>query len=141
MAAIACVELIFPLHHHAEVLVVQNDRLGRDLLDVRGRQLLHVHQERAIAIDIDHLLVRTRHFCAKRRRIAVAHRAEPGAGQELARERVSVILRRPHLMLAHAGRNDRFAFGQFVQQLDHHLRQDHFAFLARGDDRACVATS
>ncbi len=58
VAAVAGVKAVLPLHHHAEVLVVENDGLGRDLLDARGGQFLDVHQERAVAVDVDHLLVR-----------------------------------------------------------------------------------
>ena len=32
--------------------------LARDLLDVRGGQFLDVHQERAVAVNVNHLLVR-----------------------------------------------------------------------------------
>jgi hypothetical protein len=35
VAADTAVEAVFPLHDHAEVLVVQDHRLGGDLLDVR----------------------------------------------------------------------------------------------------------
>ena len=45
VAAVAFVEAVFPLHHHAEVLVVQDERLGGDLLDVGGGEFLHVHEE------------------------------------------------------------------------------------------------
>ena len=68
MAAVAFVEAIFPLHDHAEMLVVQDQRFGGDLLDVRGGEFLHVHEERAVAIDVDDLLVRAGHLRAQWRR-------------------------------------------------------------------------
>ena len=45
MAAVALIKLVFPLHDHAEVLVVKDERLGCDFLDVRGGEFLDVHQE------------------------------------------------------------------------------------------------
>ena len=68
-----------------------------------------------------------RHLGAQRGGIAVAHRAQAGAGQELARVFELVKLPGPHLVLAHARGDDRLALGQFVQHLDRHLRQDDFA--------------
>ena len=85
MAAISAVKAIFPLHDHAEMLVVQDDRLCRDPLDVRGRQFLNVHQEGAVAIDVDDLFVRVCHLRAQRRRVAKAHRAQARRGDEGAR--------------------------------------------------------
>jgi hypothetical protein len=43
VAAVALVEAVLPLHHHAEMLVVQNQYLRRDALDVRRGKLLDVH--------------------------------------------------------------------------------------------------
>ena len=63
-------------------------------------------------------------------RIAKTHRAQTGAGDELARRGEFVILPGPHLVLAHAGGDDRLALGQFIERLDRHLRQDHFALAA-----------
>ena len=83
MAAVAGVKAVLPLHHHAEVLVVEDDGLGRDLLDARGSQFLDVHQERAVAVDVDHLLVGAGDLGPKRRRVAEAHRPQPCAGDEL----------------------------------------------------------
>src|SRR5262245_61305463 len=84
VAAVAFVEVVLPLHDHAEVLVVEDDRLGGNLLDVRRGQLLDVHQERTVAVDIDHFLVRMGNLDAQRRRIPKAHRAQSGTGDELA---------------------------------------------------------
>jgi hypothetical protein len=48
-------------------------------------------------------------------RVTEAHRAQAGAGEELARVLVPVELGGPHLVLAHAGGDDGFAAGQFVE--------------------------
>ena len=45
MTTITAVEAVFPLHNHAEVLVVQNNCLCGDALDVRGGELLDIHEE------------------------------------------------------------------------------------------------
>ena len=127
MAAVTGVETILPLHHHAQVLVVQDDGLGRDFLNARGGQFLDVHQERAVAVDIDHLLVRPRNLGAQRRRVAKAHRTKPGAGEQLPWLLVLVILSGPHLVLADAGGQDGLAAGQLVKHLDDHLWQDDLA--------------
>ena len=130
VAAVALVEVVLPLHHHAEVLVVQDDDLGGNFLDVRRREFLHVHEERAVTVNVDDLLVRARHLGTERGGIAVAHGTQAGAGQELARELIFVILPGPHLMLAHAGGDDGVALGQLVEHLNRHLRENDFALLA-----------
>src|SRR5437879_5642081 len=130
VSSVALVEFVFPLHHHAQVLVVQDERLGGDLFNVRRRQFLHVHQERAVTVNVNNLLVRSGNLRAERRRITIAHRPQSGAGEELARMLVLVILPGPHLMLADPGSDDRLALGQLVKHLDDHLRQDDLARFA-----------
>ena len=130
VSSVAFVEFVFPLHHHAQVLIVQDERLGGDLFNVRRRQFLHIHQERPVAVDVDDLLVRAGDLGAERGGIAVTHRAETGAGEKLARKLELVILPGPHLMLAHAGCENRLTPGQFVKQLDDHLRQNHLVRFA-----------
>ena len=76
IASVAAMESVFPLNDHAKVLVIEDDHLYGDLFDVSGGQLLDIHQERAVAVDIDDLLVRVRDFCPHRGRIAETHRAE-----------------------------------------------------------------
>ena len=53
---VGLVETVLPLHHHTQMLIVQNDHLHIQLLYRSCRQLLAVHQEGAIAIDVDHHL-------------------------------------------------------------------------------------
>ena len=130
MAAVTRVETVFPLHHHAEVLVVEDDGFGGDFLDVGGGQLLDVHEERAVAVDVHDLFMRERHFGSQSSREAVTHGAEAGAGEELAGVFELVELTGPHLVLAHAGGDDGFATGEFIEHLDGHLREDDFAFFA-----------
>ena len=61
-------------------------------------------------------------FGANRRRIAVAHRAQTAGRDETARVFGIVILRGPHLMLAHIGGHNRFALRGFLQFRQHELR-------------------
>ena len=68
---------------------------ARDPLDAGHREFLDVHQEGAVAVDVDHLLVGERHLRAERGRVAEAHRAEAGAGDERARMIEVIVLRRP----------------------------------------------
>ena len=61
---------------------------------------------------------------ADRRRQAEAHRAHAARGEERARVREVEVLRRPHLVLADAGRDDRLAARDLVQLLEHVLGLD-----------------
>src|SRR3546814_5150452 len=56
---------------------------------------------------------------------AIAHRAEPAAGQPAVGRRKAEMLRRPHLMLADLGRDDRVHAARRVEQRLHRaLRHD-----------------
>lgn len=50
------VEAILPLHHHAQVLVVQDEHLHIQLLYKGGGQLLAVHQKAAVPVNVYHHL-------------------------------------------------------------------------------------
>ena len=130
VAADAAVEAVFPLHDHPEVLVVQDHRLGRDLLDFACGELLHVHHERAVAVDVDDLLVGTGDLGAHRGRVAEAHCPETERADVAARLIEAVELRGPHLMLAHAGGDDRVALGELVQHPHRLLGHDMLAVRA-----------
>ena len=52
VGTVSLVEAILPLHHHTQVLVVQDHHLHFQLLDGGCGQLLAVHQETAIAINV-----------------------------------------------------------------------------------------
>ena len=79
------VEQLLPLPDHAQVAVVQDADLdGQLVLDGRG-QLLHRHDEAAVAVDVDDRGVGQRDLRADGRRQAEAHRAQPAGGDELPR--------------------------------------------------------
>ena len=108
----------------------KNDGLGSDPLNVRRGQLLNVHEEGAVAVDVDDLLVRARDLCPQGRGIPVAHGAQPRAREKLAGKLELVVLSGPHLMLADSRRDNRVALGQFVQQFYDHLGENDFVGLA-----------
>ena len=58
VCAVGLVEPVLPLHHHAQVLVVEDEGLDLQLLDLGGGQLLAVHQEAAVPVDVHHHLQR-----------------------------------------------------------------------------------
>ena len=61
---------------------------------------------------------------ADRRREPEAHRPEAARVEPPARLGEVVVLRRPHLVLADVGGDDRVALGRLVHRLDHELRLD-----------------
>ena len=117
-------EQLLPLADHPEVVVVHDEHLDRDPLLRARRELLHVHLDRAVAGDADDRLVRTADLRAHRGRQPEAHRAETAGVDPPARRREVVVLRRPHLVLADVGDDDRVAAGRLVQRLDHVLGLD-----------------
>ena len=98
--------------------------LAAIFFDVGAGQLLHVHEERAVAVDVDDLNIRTGNFHTHGGGISEAHGTEAGRGDEGAGLVEIVILRGPHLVLPHPGGQDSLAFGQFVKLLDDVLRLD-----------------
>ena len=118
------VEELLPLAHHAHVLVVQVDDLDRQAVLLAGRELLQAHLDRRLAGDAGHRRARIGHLHAHRRRQAEAHGAE-AAGVDPAPRLVELVeLRRPHLVLADVGGDERLALGDLVQLLQHELRLD-----------------
>ena len=124
LAAHAFVEEVFPLHNHTEVLVIEDDRLGVDLFDLRCGELLDIHHEAAIAVDIDDQFFRKSHLCANRSRQAEAHRAEAERADVGARLTELEELGRPHLVLADARCDDRVALRDFVESFNRFLLGD-----------------
>lgn len=62
MCSVLLVESVLPLNHHAQVLVVHDETLDIQLLYEDGSQLLAVHQETAITIDVYYHLQCNRRF-------------------------------------------------------------------------------
>jgi len=57
--------------------------------------LLHVHQERTVAVDVNDLFIRAGNFRAERGWVAETHRAQPALVEKLAGFFEFVILRGP----------------------------------------------
>ena len=89
-----------------------------------GRELLADHDEAAVAGEADDLLVGHRDLGADRRRQAESHRPEAAGVEPPVGLGEVVVLRRPHLVLADVGGDDRVAAGRAVHLLDHELRLD-----------------
>lgn len=49
--AVGLVEPVLPLHHHPQVLVVQDEHLGRQLVDGHSRQLLQTWRRLHVGAD------------------------------------------------------------------------------------------
>ena len=94
-----------PLPHHAEVAVVERDDLDRRLVLQAGRELLDAHLDRAFAGDAHDLGVGPGELDAHRIGQADAHRAQAAGIDPAPRLVETVVLRRPHLMLADVGRD------------------------------------
>src|SRR5262245_57504876 len=113
-----------PLAHHPVPAVVDDHRFDREpLADARG-ELLAVHLEGSVAIDVDHELVGVRRLNPHRRGEAIAHGAEPARGAPAPRMLETIVLRGPHLVLPHARDHEGFALRQVRELLNHVLRLD-----------------
>ena len=139
VTAIRLVKSILPLHDHAEVLVVQDEALHRQVFRVQGREFLNIHDERAIAVDVDDQFARTRRGGADGGGQAEAHRTQTTRREPVARLVKLVVLSRPHLVLTDTSGDDRLTFGHLAQQLDRRLRSDDVADLLGNRKRELFA--
>ena len=121
----ALVEELLPLSHHPVIPVVQDRDFDRQIVHHRRRQLLQVHLKAAIAGDTDDPLVGKRALGAQRGREPESHRAQPTGIDPRPRFHEFIELRRPHLVLADVGRDDRLPAGAPVNHVDHKLGFDH----------------
>ena len=118
-------EQLLPLADHAQVAVVHDHALDRDVELARGPELLDVHLERAVAGQQHARDVRARDGGTDRRRQAEAHRPEAAGVDPAPRLGEVEVLRRPHLMLADVGGQDAVpVVGGLVKRLDEELRLD-----------------
>ena len=124
MASVTGEEAIFPLYDHSEVLVIDDDGFGGNIFGDSGGQFLDVHEEGAVAVDIDDFAMGAGDFGAKRSRISVAHGAETCGGEEATGVVEVVELSCPHLVLTDARGNDGFPFGEATELLNNLLGHD-----------------
>src|SRR3989338_7149970 len=120
------VKSLLPLPHHPQIIVVDDGDLYRKFMDHRRGHFLNIHLDRTIARYADHRFIGKSELRADRRGKTVAHGAEPAASEELIGSVHFVVLRRPHLMLAHIGRHDSVAPKDLAELLYRVLRTDRF---------------
>jgi hypothetical protein len=109
------VEAILPLHHHPQVLVVEDHNLDWQVLHLDCRQLLHVHDEAAVAVDIDNKSVGAGGDRPQSGGQPKAHGSEPPGGNPSPGLIILVPLGGPHLVLADSGADDGVAARELVQ--------------------------
>ncbi len=84
-----------------------------------GRQLGRRHLEAAVAGDHPDFLLRAGELCADGRGQTEAHRPQAAGGDQRARLLVVVVLRLPHLVLAHVGHHNGVAAGDAPDIVNH----------------------
>src|ERR1700730_10640877 len=87
-------------------------------------QFLNVHQERAVAVNVNHLAVRKSNLCSDCGWKTEPHGSESRRREELSSMAKVVILACPHLVLSDTGRDDGLTLSHFIQKFDHILRLD-----------------
>ena len=112
-------------------MVVDNNLDDRNVVSGKCCQLIHVHTETAVTCDVDDRFVRASHFCAHGCSKTESHRSKTAGGQKRSRARITVILRRPHLMLSDIGRDDGFPVRRLVDLLNHERSGKAFFILQR----------
>ena len=111
-------EELLPLSDHAEISVVDDRDLDVELLLDHRRELARRHLKAPITRDDPDLRLRMRHLRADGRRQREAHGAESARGDQSAWTVVLVVLRLPHLMLAHVAHDDRVSPGSLPEIVD-----------------------
>jgi hypothetical protein len=97
------------------VLVVEDHNLDRQVLHFDRRQLLHVHDEAAVAVDIDNKSVGAGGDRPQSGGQPKAHGSEPPGGNPSPGLIILVPLGGPHLVLADSGADDGVAARELVQ--------------------------
>ena len=124
VASVTSEEAIFPLYDHSEVLVIDDDGFGGNIFGDSGRQFLDVHEEGAVAVDIDDFAMGAGDFGPEGGRVSVAHGAETCGGEEAPGVVEVVELSCPHLVLTDARGDDGFSFGEAAELLNNLLGHD-----------------
>ena len=123
------VKKFLPLTHHAEVAIVEQNNLQRNVVLLAGRELLNVHLDGALASHAGDVQLGKRKLAAHGVGQAHPHCAQPARVDPATRFVEAIILRSPHLMLPHIRGNNRITLGYFMQFLHDILRLDN---LCRG---------
>src|SRR6267142_912737 len=112
------VEEFLPLADHAEIAVVNDGDLDVDFFLDDGGQLTHGHLEAAIADDDPDFGIGLGKFHADGGGKRETHGAEAAGSDKRARAIVMIVLRFPHLVLAHVGDDDGFPARLFPEIVD-----------------------
>ena len=91
------------------ITVVDDGDVDLEIFLNEGGQFGHRHLESAVADHHPHFRARARHLRADGRRQRKSHGARAAGRDQGARTLVLVVLRFPHLVLAHIGDHDRVA--------------------------------
>ena len=134
-AAFAVVEeQLLPLADHAEVAVVEDDDFDGQLVNGGGGQFKQGHLEAAVARDGGNDFVWAGELSADGGGETEAHGAGTAGAEPMVAGVVFVELGGPHLVLAHVGGDDGFAFGELVELVDDLLHaQAALFFVAEGE--------
>ena len=112
-------------------MVIYNELNEREFFSRDRRELIHIHAEATVARDIHDHAVRLRSLRADGRTEAEAHGAETAAREIGSRAVVRIVLRRPHLVLADLGHNDRIVRREPIQLPNHARPREPLADLQR----------
>ena len=128
MGTISFEEPVFPLHHHPQVLIVQEQRLHRQVFTLECGEFLYVHQHAAVTINVNHqrfgMSRLNPHGCGK----PEAHGAKTGTAQPATGAIKLIELSGPHLMLSDADRDVGVKMFRLSPQfLDRILRNNEIA--------------
>ena len=126
-AQASLVKKLLPLLDHTVAEIVEHHDFHRQIVGRDGFEFTDVHANARIAVDVDDQSIAPRHLRPYGRGQTESHRAHASGRQPQARAAKIKILRRPHLMLTDAGRDDGLAAGQLVDRLDHVVRLNQFA--------------
>ena len=124
VASVTGEEAIFPLYDHSEVLVVNDDGFGGNIFGDSSGQFLDVHEEGAVAVDINDFAMGAGDFGAEGGGVTVAHGAETCGGKKTTGVVEVVELSCPHLVLTDARGDDGFSLGEAAELLNNLLGHD-----------------
>src|SRR5215468_12349521 len=108
---------LLPLPDHTVALIVEENRLHRQVVVRDGLHLADVHPQTAVTIDVDDETIGAGELRADGSGQSESHGPHRTRGQERLRMLVIEILSGPHLMLADAGADDGVALSNLVQTL------------------------
>src|SRR5215467_15272149 len=126
LSVIALIKKLLPLPYHAQILVVDDHHLDRQIQSSHGGEFLNIHLEAAVARNTKHGRLGLRELNANRGWQGESHRTQTAGSDESSWRIRAISLRRPHLVLADIGKDDAMVWQpseKFVEEADGRLRQ------------------